>query len=152
MTNSHRAHLRQPGITSENVDTSTNALTSTYGCDSQAAYSTASPLAQHDPLSSTPEDFQLLHAFQNAVPNPDSETSYPYLASEPPDAPVRTRSALSHDTAIAPFDNLLINEEDVPGSARYSQGFVLPEPEPNPIEWMETNQGIPPIIAVCVNC
>jgi hypothetical protein len=99
-------------------------------------------LTQSGPSSVTNSDFSLLPAFQNAVPLPDIEASRRYLESELSDTFLKSPAAFSRDTNITSFDDSPIGEDDVPISANYSQGFDLSEPEPNVIDWMETNQGI----------
>ena len=90
---------------------------------------------QPDPFSVITGDFDLLPAFQNAVPLPGTENSGRYLEPE-------LSETFSHGTTIALFNYSPIGEDDVPISADCSQGIELAEPEPNVFKFFETNQGI----------
>jgi hypothetical protein len=101
------------------------------------------PLSTRSEQCSEPtSDFDLLPAFQHAVPLPVVETPGGYLEPELSEAFLKDPPAFSHDTTMASFDQSPIGEDGVPASVDYNRGFDPHELEPNVIKWMATNQGI----------
>lgn len=129
-------------LTPGNVDINTDRLHSTYDYTSQLESSILLLSTQSDPFSVTVGEFDLLEEFQNAVPVTNAETFGRHPGSEPPETSLQSPPAFGHDITMVSFPHSPIGEDDVPPSADYSQGFDLPEPDPNVFKWLETNQGM----------
>jgi hypothetical protein len=127
-----------PGI----VDLNTGTLHSVYNRSPQLGSSLARLSTESGPFLLSAGDFDLLPAFQNAIQLPDVVTSDHFLESELTGSFPNSPPALNHDAAMASFDHSPIGEDDVPTSADYRRSLDPPEPEPNALEWMETNQGM----------
>ena len=122
----------------------TDALLST--CDDSSQHSNADKFLStfSGPLWSTSDAFDLLPDFQhNANHFPDSETPACYSLPESLPSAIQTMPpALSHDTAMASFDPFQVGEDFEPaGSASYSHGVDMPDPESNVFKWLEANPG-----------